>query len=270
VSPRQIDPRIRPALIEIGARLLADEGPKSLSTRRIAAEAGTSTMAVYTYFGGMSGLVREMVHEGFARLQKHLAQVVETDDPVADMALMGRAYRHNALANPHLYAAMFGGSSLAGFELTEEDRQHGRYNLSNVVECARRCIAAARFRPSDEVMVAHQMWITIHGLVDLELGSYLIAPCDADAVLETQLVALMTGAGDDPGPAARSVALSARRFGREISTTPRTAEEVPAEEKKPSRRGRNGRTRNGSTNGSGNGKAIANGAANGGTAKAVR
>jgi AcrR family transcriptional regulator len=228
VSPRQIDPTIRPALIEIGARLLADEGPKSLSTRRIAAEAGTSTMAVYTYFGGMSGLVREMVHEGFARLQKHLAQVAQTDDPVADMALMGRAYRHNALANPHLYAVMFGGLSLAGFELTEEDRQHGRYNLGNVVECARRCITAGRFLPSDELMVAHQMWITIHGLVDLELGRYLIEPCDAETCLRAQLVALMIGAGDDPARAVRSVEASAERFDHEIAETPRIPAEAPA------------------------------------------
>jgi AcrR family transcriptional regulator len=219
VSPRQIDPRIRPALIEIGARLLADEGPQALSTRRLAAEAGTSTMAVYTYFGGMSGLVREMVHEGFARLHQHLAQVAETDDPVADMALLGRAYRQNALANPHLYAAMFGGSSLAGFELTEEDRQHGRYNLSGVVDCARRCIEAGRFRRSDEVLVAHQMWITVHGLVDLELGSYLIDPCDGDTCLEAQLVGLMIGAGDEPDSAIHSVELSAARFDKEIRET---------------------------------------------------
>jgi len=177
-------------------------------------------MAVYTYFGGMSGLVREMVHEGFARLQKHLSQVAETDDPVADMALMGRAYRHNALANPHLYAVMFGGSSLAGFELSDEDRQHGRYNLGNVVECARRCITTRRFLPADELMVAHQMWVTIHGLVDLELGSYLIEPCDAESCLEAQLVALMIGAGDEPGLAARSVGLSAARFSREIAAMP--------------------------------------------------
>jgi hypothetical protein len=67
----------------------------------------------------MSGLVREMIHEGFARLRQHFAQVAQTTDPVADMALMGRAYRDNALTNPHLYMVMFGGATLAGFELSE-------------------------------------------------------------------------------------------------------------------------------------------------------
>jgi AcrR family transcriptional regulator len=214
--PRKTDPVLRAALIEIGARLLDEEGPQALSTRRIATEAGSSTMPVYTYFGGMSGLVREMVYEGFARLQQHLGQVNQTDDPVADMALMGRAYRHNAVANPHLYAVMFGGESLAGFELSEEDRQHGRYNMLNVVDCAGKCIDSGRFRQADALVVAHQMWITMHGLVNLELGDYLIEPWSAEVCLEIQLVNLMIGAGDTPEAAAASVAASAQRFATEI------------------------------------------------------
>jgi AcrR family transcriptional regulator len=211
-----LDPRVRATLIDIGARLLAEEGPQALSTRRIAAEAGTSTMAVYTYFGGMNGLVREMVHEGFARLNHHLSGVARTDDPVADMVLLGRAYRHNAVANAHLYAVMFGGSSLAGFSLTEQDRRHGRYNLVGVAECADRCIAARRFRPGDPTLVAHQMWFAVHGIVSLELGGYLIEPWTADRCFEAQLVGLMVGVGDTLETATRSVELSSERFRTEV------------------------------------------------------
>ncbi|HEV2781540.1 MAG TPA: TetR/AcrR family transcriptional regulator [Actinophytocola sp.] len=218
--PRKADPNARLALIDIAARLLADEGPEALSTRRIAAEAGTSTMAVYTHFGGMSGLVREIVYEGFARLQDFMTRVKQTDDPVADLGVLGRAYRHNALTNSHLYAAMFGGEKLSGFELTEEDRQHGRYTLTNVVECVTRCITLGRFRPADPGLVAHHMWFAVHGLVTLELGDYLIDPWNADACFETQLVALMIGAGDTLKTATRSVVASAKRFPREITDPP--------------------------------------------------
>jgi AcrR family transcriptional regulator len=216
VSPRRSDPKTRDALVDIGARLLSLEGPDALSTRRIAAEAGTSTMAVYTHFGGMNGLVREMVYEGFRRLRDEFARVTVTDDPVADAATYGRAYRRNALANPHLYPIMFGGTRLAGFELTEEDRQHGRYNLLDVVNCAGRCIEAKRFRAAETGMVAHQMWLAVHGLVSLELGDYLIEPWTADACLEAQLVGLMIGAGDTERAATHSVAVSAKRFAGEF------------------------------------------------------
>lgn len=174
-------------------------------------------MAVYTYFGGMSGLVREMVHEGFQRLQRHLTAVRPTSDPVADMALLGRAYRMNALANPHLYSVMFGGASLSGFSLTDDDRQHGRYTLSSVVECASNCVSAGRFTDADVAQVAHRMWIATHGLVTLELGGYLAAPLDGEALFGPQLVALMVGAGDRPDAAARSVQASRRRVARELS-----------------------------------------------------
>ncbi|GLW05770.1 TetR family transcriptional regulator [Microtetraspora sp. NBRC 13810] len=248
MSPRQLDPGIRTALIDIAARLLTEEGPQALTTRRIATEAGSSTMAVYTYFGSMSELVREMVNEGFARLQHHLTHVERTDDPVADMALLGRAYRHNALANRRLYAVMFGGSAPGGFSLTENDRQHGRYTLGNVVECAARCIEAGRFRATDAEMVAHQMWTATHGLIALELGGYLIEPYDAERCFEAQLVSLMVGAGDEHESAEASVRASRRRLADEVaSAPPALAEKAPAEktpaekateEKAPAEKGR--------------------------------
>ncbi|MBO3750604.1 TetR/AcrR family transcriptional regulator [Streptosporangiaceae bacterium NEAU-GS5] len=211
MSPRRSDPRTRPALVDIAARLLAEEGPRALSTRRIAAEAGTSTMVVYTHFGAMSELVREMVREGFARLEAYLTRVEPTGDPVSDMALLGRAYRMNARANPHLYAVMFSGASPAGFSLSEADRQHGRYTLVHVVDCAARCFAAGRFRAGDAELVAHQMWIAVHGLVTLELGGYLIDPYDPASLFESQLVSLMVSAGDALDLASASVAASAER-----------------------------------------------------------
>ncbi len=226
MSPRKRDPRARTELIDIAARLLAQEGPTSLSTRRVAAEAGTSTMAVYTHFGSMSGLVREIAHEGFARLEQCFAGVAETDDPVADIALYGRAYRYTAVTNPHMYAVMFGGASLAGFELTESDRQYGRYTMAGVVGCARRCVEADRFLPVEPLMAAHHMWLATHGLVTLELGSYLVDPCDADACFETQLVALMVGKGDALETATESVKTSAERFGSEVVNAPRERKEA--------------------------------------------
>jgi hypothetical protein len=164
----------------------------------------------------MRGLVHEMVHEGFARLERYFAALAQTDDPVADMALFGRAYRHNAMTNSHLYGVMFGGYSLAGFSLTEDDRQYGRYTMAGAVECAQRCMDAGRFRPGDAVLVTHQMWIAIHGLVTLELGDYLIDPCNAELCLEAQLTGLMVGAGDTLESATRSVALSRSRLEMEI------------------------------------------------------
>lgn len=169
-------------------------------------------MAVYTYFDGIGGLVHAMVREGFARLEEHLTRVEETKDPVCDLALLGRAFRHNASQNEHLYAVMFGGCSLAGFTLSEEDRRHGRYTLRNVTACVARCVEAGRFSPADPELVAHRLWSAVHGLTTLELCSYFVPPYEADRCFEDQLVSLMIGCGDGPEPARLSVAASLERL----------------------------------------------------------
>lgn len=212
VSPRRADPQTPTALVEAAARLLVEEGPAAFTTRRLAAAAGTSTMAVYTHFGSMNDLVRAMVHEGFARLHRRMIQVVTTSDPVADVVTLGCAYRGNALENPHLYEVMFGGSSLGGFSLTDNDRQHGRYTLEVLVQAVDGCISAGRFRPADAQLLGHQMWIALHGLVTLELGSYLIGRYDADTCFEAQVSGLMLGAGDSAAATSRSVQRAQARY----------------------------------------------------------
>ncbi|MDP9829684.1 TetR/AcrR family transcriptional regulator [Kineosporia succinea] len=211
MSPRKLDPQARATLLEIAARLLAVEGPRALSARRIAAEAGSSTMPLYSHFGRMDGLVREIVREGFVRMDQYLEAVTPSADAVADMCTLGRAYRRNAIVNRHLYQVMFGADTLTGFSLTDDDRQRGRYVLIHVVNCAQRCIDSGRFRRVEAETVAHQMWFATHGLVSLELGDYLMAPLDADRAFESQLEALMIGAGDQPEAAIRSVETSRRR-----------------------------------------------------------
>lgn len=54
------------------------------------------------------------------------------------MAALSIAYRRNALEHRHLYSVMFGGSKLAGFRLTDEDRHDGRYTLEILVKTVAR------------------------------------------------------------------------------------------------------------------------------------
>lgn len=211
VSPRQADPELRSTLIEVAARLLAEEGPLALSTRRLAAAVGSSTMAVYTHFGGMDDLVRAMVHEGFERLNSRMGAIEATDDPVSDVVALGNAYRGNALDHRHLYSVMFGGSSLGGFSLTDDDRLYGLFTLEILIGAVTRCIEAERFRSGDAVLIAHQMWIALHGLVTLELGGYLIEPYDADICFDAQVCTLIVGAGDSLPSAMKSMQDSSKR-----------------------------------------------------------
>ena len=185
-------------LVEAAARLLADEGPKVLTARRLAAECGTSTMAVYTHFGGMPEVVRAVVQEGFARLTAHMGAVSRSADPVADLGLLAMAYRANALANPQLYVVMFGSASLGGYRLTMEELSIGQETFQILVEATDRAISAGVFRPADPAATAAQLWSAIHGFVMLELAGYFTATADVGTVLVPLLVNLVGGLSLDP------------------------------------------------------------------------
>ena len=59
-------------MLNAAVRLLDDEGPDALQTRRVAGAAGTSTMAVYTHFGGMRGLIAEVAEESLRQFDAAL------------------------------------------------------------------------------------------------------------------------------------------------------------------------------------------------------
>jgi AcrR family transcriptional regulator len=205
VSPKPADPSVRTALIEAAARLIADEGTSGLTLRRLVDEVGTSTMAVYTHFGGMDELRRAIRHDGFARLAAHLADVENGDDPVEDLTVLGWVYYRSATTSPHLYRVM-----LMEKPLDEIDAAVGRDTFDVLVQGVARCIAAGRFDPADSVELATQLWAVAHGLITLELAK-LMAPAQAIGHLVATVENLYRAYGDDPRAAARSVATARRR-----------------------------------------------------------
>src|SRR3712207_339986 len=192
MSPRPTDPAVRDRLIATAARLLADEGPATLTTRRLAQEAGTSTMAVYTHFGGMEQLRVAVRREAFERLAAELAAVPRTGDPVTDLAAGGAAYVQNALAAPDLFRAVF---LEAPIEL--EDVAAGFRAFEPLVEAVQRCLDAGRFAPAEPVGLALQLWTAVHGAVTLHLAALLPLEALPDH-LAAMGRALFVGFGDDP------------------------------------------------------------------------
>ncbi|SEF56665.1 DNA-binding transcriptional regulator, AcrR family [Nonomuraea solani] len=193
---RTKDPAVHSLLIDRAAQLLAARKPVTL--RSLVAGTGVSTMAVYTYFGGMDGLWTAMRQEGFTRLAARLAEVAPSKDPVRDLAALGAAYLSNAMAGPDLYRVMFD----AGFEL--EDAAAADDTLHCLVRTVERATAAGRFRDgTDPLELATQSWMIGHGLASLVATGPL--PPQALAHGVPLLTALFTSAGDDPGRCRRSV-----------------------------------------------------------------
>lgn len=203
--PRSADPEVRARLVAAAARLLADEGRQALSTRRLAAEVGTSTMAVYTHFGSMDRLQHEVRREGFARLCGELDTAARTDDPVADLAALARAYYEAGVRDLRLYRAMF-----ADHPPTPDDEGAGVFE--RVLAALRRCVDAGRFHPAEPALArvwAAQVWLAIHGT--LAFAHSEVLPDGANRFLLADLIErLAIGYGDDRAAAAASVSQTMR------------------------------------------------------------
>jgi len=193
VSEERTDTDVRRRLIEVAADILSEDGPAALSARRLARDAGTSTMAVYTHFGGMPGLVRAVVAEGFARLYARVAEVEETEDPLADLIGSAAAYRAHALADPHLFSVMFGSASLGQYRLTTQELEVGLAAFDQLAAIVARVMAAGAIRQGDARAVAGQFWAALHGYVMIEIGglSHVVEDPEVE-ILQPLLANLLT------------------------------------------------------------------------------
>ena len=169
------DPRRR-EVVEVAARLLAEDGPHGLSLRRIAAEAGGSTQLVYTLFGGKQGLANALYREGFTRLaddiRDALAAAPAAPDPERVVAL-GRAYLAFARREPAFFSVMFG-RAIPDFTPTRSTRTAGRLcTFGQLVALTHECLEAGTLvgRPADDL--ARMCWATAHGLASLEVAGLL-------------------------------------------------------------------------------------------------
>jgi AcrR family transcriptional regulator len=208
-------------LIEAGIRVLERDGLAALSARKLAAETGTSTMAVYTHFGGMTGLIDAIASEAFARFTRALTEVSATDDPVADFMVMGVHYRNFALANPQRYQLMFGASagSLQGdrTDLTVTGSVTGRseyaVSFEALVHLVRRMIAAGRIRDDGEWPIAGRLWSVTHGAVLLEMAGFFGHEGHGiSQILSPLIIDILVGMGDDREKTNQSLAAAAARL----------------------------------------------------------
>jgi AcrR family transcriptional regulator len=220
----QTDRNVREEMLRVAVDMLNQDGPEGLQTRKIASAAGTSTMAVYTYFGGMPGLIAAVAEEGLRQFDAAMT-MPSTSDPVADLMATGIAYRRYAIERPHMYRLMFGSTSAHGIKapahnvltLTLAEINDHYPSFAHVVRGVHRSMQAGRISgaPDDDASVvatAAQFWAAIHGFVMLELaGSYGAQGSAVGPVLAALTTNLLVALGDSPELVRKSQQASIQR-----------------------------------------------------------
>lgn len=118
--PRVRTEDVRDRLLVEGLQLLEQHGPPAMRARRVAEAAGTSTGALYEFFGDKAGLIRALFYESFDLLDRNQQQIEETDDPRHDLLALLDSTRGFAVDHPMLFDLMFA-RPFAEFDPTEAE-----------------------------------------------------------------------------------------------------------------------------------------------------
>ena len=170
---RRVDPAAaaeeRARLVAVASELLQREGPDALTNRRVAKEAGMTTMALYSRLGGKGGLMDALVLEGFARLAEAQASIPpEPAAPLTELRALCLAFRTVALAYPQHYQLMFGRT--AEWAPGPAVQEQGLRTLQRLAEALGRTVEAG-YLQGDPVTLAWQVFATAHGHIVLELST---------------------------------------------------------------------------------------------------
>ncbi|AVM01419.1 TetR family transcriptional regulator [Gordonia iterans] len=219
---------VRERLIDEAYRMITADGAGAVTVRRLAAAAGVSTMAVYTRFGSVGAVTGAVCERGFDEFADLMESVSRSDDPVADLQLLGLTYLAFATAHPHLYTLMFQYTSPDWDAARRSDLMSagrptdspaGRRAFAAMMRALER-VGGADARgdaggvgaatPAEHLLQAGETWSAVHGLAMLSIAGHLRGA--HDAVAESLLVTLAVGHGADRVAAQASLAAAQRRL----------------------------------------------------------
>ena len=185
--PRTNDDAVKERLVETATELLATRPAESISVRSLASAAGAATAAVYTLFGSRDGLIGEVRNRAVAGLFRDLSAVPTSDDPLADLYELAVAYRRWGREHSHLYTVLFGG--VQSFDPS------GTVGAGDPVRPLVEAIDRALSVPvlaGDATSIALSLWVTLHGLVTLELAGALDT-ATAETTFRSTILATLRG-----------------------------------------------------------------------------
>jgi AcrR family transcriptional regulator len=191
-----------------GLRVLHERGAAELTLRRVAQQAGSSTMGIYSCFGGRAGLLEAIYRRGFELLKDAITapQAGTPDqagaDPSRAIIAIATAYRRFALGNPALYALMFE-RPLPGFDPSPQLRSWAlNLTFTPLVEEVACAQAGGLLAGDDPIRPSYLLWTTVHGITSIELthavrsplpGWFVDSPAAGEQILLEAVRAVLTG-----------------------------------------------------------------------------
>jgi AcrR family transcriptional regulator len=201
--------QVRAEVRALALRQVAETGAAGISLNAIAKQMGLSGPALYRYFTNRDELVTELISEAYRELAETVRAAAGAEaDPRRGPAVVGRAVRGWALAQPHRYFLILG-TPVPGYAAPPETVEVARDVMAVFLDiftalpssspreldehlATHRTWAAGHEAPPSALRRALTFWTRLHGVISLELaGQFAGMDFDPEALFEAELATIL-------------------------------------------------------------------------------
>lgn len=165
--------RLRERVLETAEQIIATEGVRHATMRRIASAIDYAPTVLYRLFASKDDLMDHLIVRGYDGVRRRYDEVLGRDDldPLETLAAVLWEYSKYALEHPHHYQMWFATGEIRrdGGRMA---MRHGRleFNVFQVwFECIESCRERGLFPGRDSHEVFEVLWPRVHGVIALRL-----------------------------------------------------------------------------------------------------
>lgn len=165
----------RQSLLDTAQELYERGGIDAMSFRAIADAAGCSHSKLYSYFESKADIIDALRLLAYELLHDRLSRAAATgNDPLASLLSLSEAYIELGLGRPQMYGLLYTNAGKMGEDDPRllEAKSAALRVCSEVIEAA--SATGAIELAVDPLTAAHIFWSGAHGLVELQLGGFLV------------------------------------------------------------------------------------------------
>ncbi len=165
--------QLRTLIIDAARELFVTVGYEAVTMREVAKRIGYSATSIYLHFADKESLLRAICDTDMLALASSLKEIMQIEDPVERMRILGLGYAQFALTHPNHYRMMFMTprdpcSPETSSVQQNNAEQDAYFQLKTVVNDV---FLAGRFKPElrDSELIAQTIWAGMHGVCSLDI-----------------------------------------------------------------------------------------------------
>jgi AcrR family transcriptional regulator len=165
---KQQSDEVRTHILDIAARIIAEEGIEALSIRRITKEMDYSAGIVYHYFDNKEQIIHCVLQEGYNKILSAIKPSSDNLPPDEAIRASFIKYIEGALLYPTEYKAVMLSSSSQILDFTSvlgEGIYEKRPALAALMAALDKGVSEGLFAPCDTQATAQAMWASMFGLL---------------------------------------------------------------------------------------------------------